>query len=182
MKHLAILLLLMPLFLNANSKMEAYALYQDNKYEAACLAAEQVVNEYLEDEEFLSIYAFSCLNADQLDKMLVPIAHLKRSSESRANAAYFSVLLMQKNLLIHALADQYELKSIKFPSTQNVLSVVYDLYSSDNSSKKRRRYNYTDPSDPKKSYRLFITKTATSPKMVIEEYYDKILSKRHIYW
>lgn len=182
MNRLIILLFLSPLLLLADGKVETYKLFQDAKYEEACQSGDALLQQYKDDEEFISLYAFSCLNADQLDKLSMPIASLKKTPESRANAAYFSVILMQKKLLIHALADQYDLKPIKLPTTEYVLSTVFDLYSNDNGSKDRRRYNYTDPNDVNKSYRLFVTKSGSSPKMIIEEYNDKIMTKRHIYW
>ena len=182
MIKLLLFLFISPLFLLADAKMETYKLYQDKKYEEACQAGDKVLQQYIGDEEFVSLYAFSCLNADQLDKLSLPITSLKNTPDSRANAAYFSVILMQKSLLMHALTDQYDLKPIKLPTTEYVLSTVFDLYSSDTGSKERRRYNYTDPKDGKKNYRLFVTKSASSPKIIIEEYYDKIMTKRHIYW
>jgi hypothetical protein len=89
---------------------------------------------------------------------------------------------MQKKLLMHALSDHYDLKPIKLPTTEYVLSTVFDLYSSDTNTKERRRYNYNDPKDTNKMYRLYVTKSGTSPKMIIEEYYNKKMTKRHIYW
>ncbi len=182
MTKLLLLLFFSTLLLQADSKMETYKLYQDTKYEEACLSGDKVLDQYKNDEEFISLYAFSCLNADQLNKLSMPISTLKKTPEARANAAYFSVILMQKKLLIHSLADQYDLKPIKLPTTEYVLSTVFDLYSSDPGSKDRRRYNYVDPKDAKKSYRLFVTKSGPSPKMIIEEYYDQQMTKRHIYW
>lgn len=182
MKKLVLSLILSPLFLYADAKIDTYKLYQDAKYEEACNRGETILQQFREDEEFISLYAFSCLNADQLDRLSVPIVSLKKTAESRANAAYFSVILMQKKLLMHSLSDQYDLKPIKLPTTEYVLSTVFDLYTNDKGSKNRRRYNYTDPKDVNKSYRLFITKSGSSPKMIIEEYYDKIMTKRHIYW
>ncbi len=182
MTKILFLLTFTALLLHADAKTETYKLYQDGKYEEACLSGEKLFNQYKNDEEFVSLYAFSCLNSDQLDKLSAPISALKNTPEARANAAYFSVILMQKKLLMHSLADQYDLKPIKLPTTEYLLSTVFDLYSSDPRTKDRRRYNYLDPKDAKKSYRLFVTKSGPSPKMIIEEYYDKILTKRHIYW
>ncbi len=182
MNKLILVLFLSPMFLLADAKMATYKLYQDAKYEEACKSGEALLPQYRDDEEFISLYAFSCLNADQLDKLSLPITSLKKTAESRANAAYFSVILMQKKLLMHALSDQYDLKPIKLPTTEYVLSTVFDLYCNDSNTEVRRRYNYIDPKDVKKSYRLFVTKSGSSPKMIIEEYYDKIMTKRHIYW
>lgn len=175
-------LVLLPLFLMADAKIDTYKLYQEGKYDEACLSGDQLLQQYSDDEEFISLYAFSCLNADQIDKLAVPVSRLKNTPEARANAAYFSVILMQKNLLMYALSDQYDLSPIQLPTTEHVLSTVFDLYTNDSSSKDRRRFNYVDPNDDNKTYRLFVTKSAAAPKMIIEEYYDKIMTKRHIYW
>ena len=182
MKKIIFLFFFSALHLHADAKIETYKLYQDAKYEEACQAGEKILEQYKDDEEFISLYAFSCLKADYLDKLSLPIVSLKKTAESRANAAYFSVILMQKKLLMHALADQYDLKPVKLPTTDYVLSTVFNLYTKDNVAKEQRRYNYTDPDDANKSYRLFVTKSGPSPKMIIEEYYDKIMTQRHIYW
>ncbi len=182
MNKIILILFLSPLLLLADAKIDIYKLYQEAKYEEACKSGESLLKQYKGDEEFISLYAFACLNADQLDKLALPITSLKKTAEARANAAYFSVILMQKKLLMHALSDQYDLKAITLPTTEYVLSTVFDLYSSDTNTQVRRRYNYVDPKDVKKSYRLFVTKNASSPQMIIEEYYDKIMTKRHIYW
>ena len=182
MKKLILFFFLSSLVLHADAKLDTYKLYQNAKYEEACQKANSILSQYKDDEEFISLYAFSCLNADKLDKLAVAITSLKKSPDSRANAAYFSVILMQKKLLMHALSDQYDLKPIKLPTTEYVLSVVFDLYSSDTNPKQRRRYNYVDPKNSNKNYRLFVTKAGPSPKMVIEEYENKKLTKRHIYW
>ncbi|WP_345977446.1 hypothetical protein [Sulfurimonas sp. HSL3-7] len=182
MIKLTFLFFVSSMLLQADTKLETYKLYQDAKYEEACQKGEGILEEYKDDEEFISLYAFACLNADHLDKLSMPITALKKSKEARANAAYFSVILMQKKLLMYSLSDRYDLKPVKLPTTDYVLSTVFDLYAKDTSPKDRRRYNYRDPNDAKKSYRLFVTKSAPSPKMVIEEYYDKIMTQRHIYW
>jgi len=181
MKHLILVFLLTPLILLADAKIDIYKLYKMKNYEAACSQGTAILKGLQEDEEFVSIFAFSCLQADKLDKLALPITYLKNSSEARANAAYFAVILMQKELLMHALLDQYDLNSVKLPTSEYLLSVVYNLYSHDINKNKRRRYNYIDKNDPKKRYRLYITKGTTSPKMIIEEYYDKLMTKRHTY-
>ena len=134
------------------------------------------------DEAFVSLYGFSCLKADYIDRLSIPIAILKHSEEARSNSAYFSVILMQKKLLYHALVDGYDLTSLKLPSTDYVLSKVFDLYARDNHRQNRSVYIYKDPIMPKNSYKLFLTEKNRTKKMVIEEYYDTILTNRHIYW
>lgn len=168
--------------LHAQTKSEMFQLFQNEKYDDACKIGTALFTQNRNDEEFLSLYGFSCLNADYIDRLALPISILKASPEARANAAYFSVILMQKKLLMHALLDNYKIHSINFPSTDYVLSKVFNLYQNDTNPSKRQVYIYTDPSNSKITYRLSISSNSSLKKMIIEEYYDKILAKRHIYW
>jgi len=183
MKHLGFLLLLMGAVLQADSvKQELYHLYQSKKYEEACSIGMRYFQENRKDTEFVSLYAFSCLYSDFIDRLAVPISILKHSKEARANATYLSIILMQKKLLYHALIDGYDLSAYHFPTTDYVLSTVFDLYAKDSNTKKRNVYEYKDAKNPSRTYRLFLTENDEVVKMVIEEYYDTILTHRHIYW
>ncbi len=176
----SILFLCLSLF--AGDKQDLFHLYQDQKYKQACSKGINLVHKYNKDEQFVSLYAFSCLKADYIDRLAVPISMLKYSPEARANSAYFSVILMQKKLLYHALIDGYDLSTVKLPSTDYVLSKVFDLYAQDDHTQKRDIYFYRDKTSPKVTYKLYIKQTRRVKKMVIEEYYDTILAHRHIYW
>jgi len=177
-------LLLISLFTLSYSdiKVSLYHLYQDKQYEEACQEGLKVFNQYRRDEEFVSLYAFSCLHADQIDRLAVPISILKNSEEARSNAAYFSVILMQKKLLFHSLMDGYKLSELKLPRTNHVLSSIYELYSKADHSRKRTHYSFIDEKNSKVSYKLYIENGSRRKKMVIEEYYDTIMTHRHLYW
>ncbi len=181
MKLLMMFSLLISL-LHADLKQDLYHLYQTEQYGVACSKGMKNFQKNRKDTEFVSIYAFSCLKADYIDRLAVPISILKHSQESRANAAYFSVILMQKKLLYHAVVDGYDLTQFKLPTTDYVLSKVFDLYSRDDHSKKREVYSYVDPASPQTTYKLYVTQNGNVKKMVIDEYYDTILRHRHIYW
>ncbi|MNN94243.1 hypothetical protein D3C81_2128340 [compost metagenome] len=68
------------------------------------------------------------------------------------------------------------------PSTDYVLSKVFDLYTKLGKHQPRAFYLFKDPTDTKLSYKLYISKDYRTNKMIIEEYYDTIMLKRHIYW
>ena len=89
---------------------------------------------------------------------------------------------MQKKLLYHALLDGVKLQKFKFPTTEYILSKVFDAYTKTTSEKKEPYYIFQDPHNAKKSYKLSVNYNYKVPKMVIEEYYDTILVKRHEYW
>jgi len=165
-----------------NIKKNLYTLYQNKQYEKVCTIGFNNFQKYKKDEEFVSLYAFGCLNADFIDRLAIPIASLKFSKEARANSAYFAVILMQKKLLYHALIDNYDLSFYILPSTNFILSKVFDLYVKLGKHKSKTIYNFKDTVDKKINYKLYIKTEERVNKMIIEEYYDTILLKRHIYW
>lgn len=177
-----ILALLLSLTIYADIKQEMFDLYQNNKYEDVCTIGFNNFRKNNNDEEYISLYAFGCLNSDYIDRLSTPIAMLKFSKESRANSAYFSIILMQKKLLFHALVDGYNISKLNLPTTDYVLSKVFDLYSKLGLHERRSFYLFEDENDNKLTYKLYLVKGEKIDKMVIEEFYDSVTIKKHIYW
>ncbi len=177
---LLILMLLLFLALHANSKNEIVSLFKAKQYKEACLQGLSIIDKYSRDENFMTLYAFSCLNSDYIDRLNLPIAKLKFSKEARSNAAYFSVILMQKKLLLHSMVDGYDISSLKLPTTDFVLSKVFDFYV--HAPMGKASYSFTDPKEKNVSYKLYLKHERGVHKIVIEEYYDKIMRNRHYYW
>ncbi len=174
------LILMLYLSLHANSKNEIVSLFKAKQYKEACLQGLSIIDKYSRDENFMTLYAFSCLNSDYIDRLNLPIAKLKFSKEARSNAAYFSVILMQKKLLLHSMVDGYDISSLKLPSTDFILSKVFDFYV--HAPMGKASYSFSDPDKKNVSYKLYLKKERGVHKIVIEEYYDKIMSRRHYYW
>ncbi len=164
----------------ANQKQEVINLYKAGKYKESCLTGLSIIDQHSRDENFMTLYAFACLNSDYIDRLNLPISKLKFSKEARSNAAYFSIILMQKKLLLHSLVDDYNIGELKLPSTDFILSRIFDLYVK--AEHGAEHYTFTDPQNDKKSYELYLKKQRGVHKIVLEEYYDKILTKRHFYW
>jgi len=177
-----LLLFLLVANLSADMKRNMFNLYQNKKYEKVCSMGFDHFKANKKDEEFVSLYAFACLKSDYIDRLAVPTAILKFSKESRANSAYFSVILMQKKLLYHALVDNYDLSEFSLPTTDYILSKVFDLYAKLGKHEPRAFYLFTDPNDAKLTYKLYLSRDYKLDKIVIEEFYDTISIKRHIYW
>lgn len=177
-----VLILIMAISLFADIKQDMFSLYQNKKYKEACNIGFDYFANNKRDEEFVSLYAFACLKSDFIDRLAAPTAVLKFTKEARANSAYFSVILMQKKLLYHALIDGYDLSSLNLPTTNYVLSKVFDLYVALGQHKARAFYLFDDKDDAKLSYKLYVIKGETLDKVVIEEYYNGTKLKQHIYW
>ncbi len=170
------------ILLFADIKQDVYNLYQNHNYKEACNIGMKNFKDYKYDEQYISLYAFSCLHSDHIDRLATPITKLKFSKEARTNAAYFSIILMQKKLLYYALVDEYDLSSFKLPTTDHVLSKAFDYYSKLGKHTPKDFYLFEDYNDKKITYKLYITKENKLSKIVIEELYNSNIIKRHMYW
>ncbi len=177
-----LILLSLCIGLYADAKQEMLNLYKNEKYEEACKLGFKNFSSYRKNESFVSLYAFSCLYSDYIDRLSIPIATLKFTPEGRANSAYFSVILMQKKLLYHALIDGYDITSLNLPTTDYIFSKVFDLYVALGEHKQRKTYVFNDKEDKNTAYKLYVLKDERLSKIVVEEFYNNISIKQHIYW
>ena len=166
----------------ADDKARLFKLYNKGEYEKVCHQGFKLFQKNRRDEAFISLYAYSCLNSDYLDRLATPIVMLKYSKDARANAAYLSAILMKKKLLYHALLDGYDVSEIKLPASSHILSKVFDLFSQNNKKSADGLYVLYDPQKDGYEYHLYLDRSENIPKIVIEEYLDSILKQRHIYW
>ncbi|MCL4431531.1 MAG: hypothetical protein M1300_04330 [Epsilonproteobacteria bacterium] len=166
--------------LYADVSNQMFQLYQKGEYAQACALGVQNFKLIQQNEAYTSLYAFSCLNADQIDRLNTPIKTLNQSPEARANASYFSLLIIQKRLLIQALYDNYPLKQLKLPVSSHLLSKVFDFYCKDPQSNSTVK-EYINTNNPRQSYKLYPIQVNMLKTFAIDEYYDKILIKHHVY-
>lgn len=96
MKRFALFLALTPVLLSASDSRELYRLYQNSQYIQTCNAGVKELHLHADDERFVSLYAFTCLEADRIDRLALPITMLKNSPEARKNVTYFTAILLQK--------------------------------------------------------------------------------------
>jgi len=180
MRLLIIFFLITSVF--GNAKKDMYYLYKNKNYIEACnLGLKNFIN-FKHDEDYISLYAFSCLKADYIDRLAIPITKLKQTKQSRANASYFSIVLMQKKLLYYAMVDGYSLSKFNFPTTNHVISKVFDMYVKRKKDKKKPYYLFKDKNNNLLSYKLYLLKGKGLSKIVIEEIYDNKVIKVHKYW
>ncbi len=166
--------------LHADVSHQMLQLYQKGSYTQACALGMQNFKLIQPNEAATSLYAFSCLNADQIDRLNSPVKTLNQSSEARANASYFSLLILQKRLLIQSLYDSYPLKQLKLPVSSHLLSRIFDYYCK-NPQTSNTIKEYTGTSNQRESYKLYTIQVDNIKTFAIDEYYDKILVKHHVY-
>lgn len=155
-------------------------LYQKGAYLESCALGLENFKKIQPNEDYVSLYALSCLKSDHIDRLNTPIKTLTQGVEARANASYFSLLVLQKKLLSQALYDNYPLKSLKLPTSSHLLSKIFDLYCK-NPQAANTIKEYTDPIDPKQTYKLYTIQIDTYKTFAIDVYYDRILAAHHVY-
>jgi len=177
-----IIILSIAIILYANTQQKMYKLYKDARFVEACNIGLKNFSKNDSNEDYISLYAFSCLKADYIDRLNLPITKLKYTTEARANSAYFSIILMQKKLLYHALVDGYKLSSFNFPSTDHIISKIFDFYTNLENQDVKSSYIFQDKNDKLLKYKLYLLRGEGLNKIIIEEIYNNKIIKKHKYW
>ncbi len=182
MKKLLIVAILLLSSLQGSDMERLFGLYQEKKYKKACQIGLRMFDKHKKDSKFLMLYGLSCLKADYIDRLAVPLTGLRYTRSERANASYFATILLQKKLLYHALIDGVDISNLKLPKTDYVLSKVFDLYTQKKYKKADDKYYFIAKENPDFIYVLYIEKSDNLYKMVIEERLDNHIIKVHRYW
>ncbi len=169
-------------FLNATDKSDILKLYEKKSYKKVCLKASNLYQKYKNDEEFLNIYAHSCLEVDMINKTILPITKLYKSAEARENAAYFATILYQKKLLYHALIDDVDISYINLPKTKYILSMIFNKFVSKDYDYKHNAYWFSDDENSELSYKLSVEVHQKIKKIFLKTYKNDKLIKVRTYW
>ncbi|NPA28829.1 MAG: hypothetical protein GXO33_01430 [Epsilonproteobacteria bacterium] len=158
------------------------SLYKKGYYKKACNVGLRYFEKYKKNNDFVMLYGFSCLHADYIDRLAVPLTALRYTPTERKNATYFATILLQKKMLYQKLLDGLDLSTVRLPVTDHVISIVFDLIVHRNYEKKRGVYFLTDPNRSGKSYKLYLESHKRGPHMIVEEIVDGKTVKIHRYW
>jgi len=164
------------------TKESVYSAYKDKKYKDACYLAAKIYLKYKQDEDFLTLFANSCLKVDNINRMAFPALLLVDTPAARSNAIYFLTILYQKKLLYKSLIDGFDVSGYKFPTTNYILSKIFVKYINKNYKKIGKSYIFTDSFNPYKKYELSLAKDGGIFKMILKTYLKKKLVKTRIYW
>ncbi len=180
MKKFLIFLFFVFTSLHADSNQKLFDLYQKALYSQACNYGYALYSQNKQNEPFISLLGFSCLKADQIDRLSPVISALQLTEDARDNSAYFALLVMQKKLLMRALYDNKPIQNVKFPTSSHLLSKIFDMYTK-NPKEGDIIKEYQDFANPRQSYKLYTAQINGKNTIAIDEYYDKILTLHHVY-
>jgi len=171
-------------FLFSSNLSTLYKKYEKQEYDKACDYGRKYLfkNNNIKNEKYLTLYGLSCLETDKLERISIPMIHLKMTKNSRANASYFSTILLQKYLLFQALVDKKKIKNLHLPTTNFVLSKVFNLYVEEKFILKNGVYKFEDNKKKNIRYQLYLEETLKDKRyMIIDIYTDDKFSHRYRY-
>jgi len=184
MKRIIYILLMTTAFLFSSSLSTLYKLYEKQEYDKACDYALKNFSKKRNknSEKYITLYGLSCLETDKIDRIATPMLRLKETKDARANAAYFSTILLQKKLLFQALVDKVSLNDLHLPHTNFIVSKIFNSFVHKEYSLKEGVYTFKDKSKKEMKYQLYIEEDKKSEKfMIIDIYKDDKFTHRYRY-
>ncbi len=181
-KKICLIFILLTTFLNAIDKNDIIKYYKNKDYRKACVKAGDLYQKYKSDEEFLNIYAHSCLEEDMINRTILPIVKLYKTPESRENAAYYATILYQKKLLYHALIDDVDISYINLPKTKYILSIIFNKFVGGDYNYKNGAYWFNDDENSELTYKLSIETHQKAKKIFLRTYKNGKITKVRTYW
>lgn len=178
-------LLFLSSFLDGANLDEIWRWYNNKEYSKVCSKQVTLVDyfNFNDDENFINMYAYSCLETDMINRLARPITQLRKSKESRANATYYTTILYQKKLLYQAIIDGLTSLPSELPSTHYILSKIYHDYVKGNYELKENIYFFHDKSNAALLYKLFIKKDVDGfTKLVLQTEENGTIIKTRMYW
>lgn len=153
--------------------------YENGKYKKICLDSAYFYKNGGKDESLLSLIGDACVKSDFINPLGYIIKNLISESKYRQNASYFGTILLQKKLLYQFLNDGFDLRNLRLPKTDHILSVVFENLVTKNYSSNDNKFKIKLDNE---KFILFYKKIKKDKSwMVIEEYKTDELIERHWY-
>ncbi len=168
----------------ASNLSTLYKMYEKQEYQKGCDYGRKYLFKYknIDNEKYLTLYGLSCLETDNIDRITLPIIHLKSTKSARENSSYFATILLQKQLLFQSLVDNKKLVDLHLPKTNFILSEIFNLFIEKKFIKKENIYRFNKTKRENIKYRLYLEEGKKSQKnMIVDIYKDDKFIKRHRY-
>lgn len=177
MKSIILLVGLCWNFVYAYSYQDILRDYDAKNYEKVCNEGNAFLVKNEKNEQILVAIGDACAKVDSINPLGYVSKNLISTKEYRESGSYFSTLVLQKKLIYQFMHDNINLKELKLPRTDHVLSRVFEQLSKGNYEVVESR---VEIATPELNYILWLSDDAIK-KVYIDEYKNGILIKRHWY-
>lgn len=100
--------------------------YKNGNYKDACIKSAKFYKYGEKNEEILSIVGDACAKVDFINPLGYIVRGLVSTPTYRENGSYFATLLLQKKLIYQFMSDDIDLKNLRLPRSNHVLSIVFE--------------------------------------------------------
>jgi len=169
-------------FALASNLSDLKQLFNDKKFTQVCIESGKIYQNNKNNEEFLNMFAASCLKTDMINRMVLSIIKLYKTKEARENAVYFSTILYQKKLLYYALSDDFDISYVNLPKTNYILSKIFDKFVKGEYNLKDGSYWFSDDKKTDLTYKLSMEERNHVKKMYLRTYRNNKIIKVRVYW
>lgn len=151
--------------------------YEAKNYDKVCNEGTAIVMRSDKNEQILVAIGDACAKVDSINILGNVSKNLISTKEFRESGSYFATLLLQKKLIYQFMHDAINVKELKLPRTNHVLSRVFEQLSKGNYNSVEKR---VEISTPEMNYVLWLSDDEPK-KVYIDEIKDGKLVKRHWY-
>lgn len=127
--------------------------YQNKEYKKVCLESASFYKNGGKNEKLLTIIGDACAKVDYINPLGYMVRGLISTPEFRENGSYFATLVLQKKLIYQFMNDGIDLKNLRLPRSEHVLSIVFE-------NLVKKSYEKIDGKivikTPEKEYRIWI--------------------------
>lgn len=177
MKFFLVWLGLLSSYVYAYSYTDILKDYEAKNFEKICNEGTNLIIKNERNEQILVAIGDACAKVDSINPLGYVVKNLVSTKEYRESGSYFATLVLQKKLIYQFMNDSINLKELKLPRTDHVLSRVFEQLSKGNYEVVEKRIEITTP---EMNYLLWLSDDATK-KVYIDEHKEGKLVKRHWY-
>lgn len=174
------------LFLLSLSYMYAYSYsdvlrdYEAKNFDKVCSEGSSFYMKNDKNENVLTAVGDACAKVDAINPLGNIIKNLISTKEYRESGSYFATLVLQKKLIYQFMHDGINLRELRLPRTNHVLSVVFENLAIGNYEYSENGNRKVQISTSEFDYLLWLSDD--EPKKVhIDEYKNGKIVKRHWY-
>ncbi len=154
--------------------------YEAERFEKVCNDGSIFYMRNDKNEDILTAVGDACARIDMINPLANIVKNLISTKEHRESASYFATLLLQKKLIYQFMHDDINLKELRLPRTNHVLSRVFENLATDNYEVIDKGLRKIKITTPEINYIMWLS-TDEPKKVFIDEYKDKKLIQRHWY-
>lgn len=154
--------------------------YEAKNYEKVCSQGGVLLFNNEKNENILIAIGDACAKVDAINPLGNVVKNLVSTDAYRESGSYFATLILQKKLIYQFMHDNINLKDLRLPRTEHILSKVFENLAKGNYEIVNDGMQKVSIKLPGQSYLLWLSND--DPKRVyIDEYENDKLLKRHWY-